>query len=114
MNIVVLQGKLSRTPEARQLRESVLMACEVTTRDGDGTATTAPVVWFDPPASAWKLEAQDEVTIVGAVRRRFFQRDGRTQSRTEVVASTVVPTRRKALADRVLERAVTRLEDLRE
>ena len=111
MNIVVLQGKLSRAPEERQLRESVLATYEVTTRDDDGTAATAPVVWFDPPATAWQLDADDEVTIVGEVRRRFFRSNGRTESRTEVVASTVLPTRRKAQVSRALENAMAQLSD---
>ena len=110
MNIVVLQGKLSRAPEERQLRESVLATYEVTTRSDDGAATTAPVVWFDPPATAWQLDANDDVTIVGEVRRRFFRSNGRTESRTEVVASTVLPTRRKAQVSRALENAMAQID----
>jgi single-strand DNA-binding protein len=110
MNIVVLQGKLSRAPEERQLRDSVLATYEVTTRDQEGPAITAPVVWFDPPALAWKLDAGDDVTVVGEVRRRFFRSNGRTDSRTEVVASTVLPTRRKAQVARAIERAIAELD----
>jgi single-stranded DNA-binding protein len=106
MNIVVLQGTLSRTPDERQLRESVLATYEVTTRTDEGRAATAPVVWFDPPATAWKFDAGDEVTVVGEIRRRFFRSNGRTESRTEVVASAVVPTRRRAQVGRALERVV--------
>ena len=110
MNIVVLQGTLSRSPDERQLRESVLATYEVTTRDEGGHAVTAPVVWFDPPGSAWKLEAGDDVTVVGEVRRRFFRSNGRTESRTEVVASTVLPTRRKAQVSRALEHAMAQID----
>ena len=110
MNVVVLQGKLSRAPEARELRENVLLTYEVTTRDDDGKASTAPVVWFDPP-SAWQLEADDEVTVVGEVRRRFFRSNGRTESRTEVVATAVVPSRRRAQVSRAVEGALARLEE---
>jgi single-stranded DNA-binding protein len=110
MNIVVLQGKLSRAPEERQLRESVLATYEVTTRDEEGPAGTAPVVWFDPPDSAWSLEAGDDVTVVGEVRRRFFRSNGRTESRTEVVAANVLPTRRKAQVARVLDQVIAALE----
>jgi len=109
MNIVVLQGTLSRPPDERQLRESVLATYEVTTRDG-GRAVTAPVVWFDPPEAAWKLDAGDDVTVVGEVRRRFFRSNGRTESRTEVVASTVVPTRRRAQAQRAIDSAIGLIE----
>jgi hypothetical protein len=66
-------------------------------------------VWFDPPDTAWQLEAGDDVTVVGEVRRRFFRSNGRTDSRTEVVASTVVPSRRKAQAARAIERAIAEL-----
>jgi single-strand DNA-binding protein len=110
MNIVVLQGKLSRAPEDRQLRESVLATYEVTTRDQDGPAITAPVVWFDPPAAAWKLDAGDEVMVVGEVRRRFFRSNGRTESRTEVVARAVLPTRRKVQVAKAIENAIAELE----
>jgi single-stranded DNA-binding protein len=110
MNVVVLQGKLSRAPEERQLRESVLATYEVTTRAEEGPAVTAPVVWFDPPDAAWSLEAGDDVTVVGEVRRRFFRSNGRTESRTEVVADAVVPTRRKAQVNRAIERAIAELE----
>ena len=110
MNIVVLQGKLSRAPEERQLREHVLARYEVTTRNDEGPAVTAPVVWFDPPDTAWKLDAGDDVTVVGEVRRRFFRSNGRTESRTEIVANTVLPTRRKAQVARALERAIAALE----
>jgi len=109
MNIVVLQGTLSRPPDERQLRESVLATYEVTTRDG-GRAVTAPVVWFDPPEAAWKLDAGDDVTVVGEVRRRFFRSNGRTESRTEVVATAVVPSRRRAQVSRAVEGALARLE----
>src|SRR5690242_11858152 len=111
MNIVVLQGTLSRTPDERQVRESVLAMYEVTTRDVDGHATTAPVVWYDPPAAAWKLDAGDDVTVVGEVRRRFFRSNGRTESRTEVVASAIVPSRRRAQASRAVEGALALLEE---
>ena len=111
MNIVVLQGTLSRQPEERPLRESVLATYEVTTRDEEsGSAVTAPVVWFDPPAAAWKFDAGDAVTVVGEVRRRFFRSGGRTESRTEVVAHAVVPTRRTAQVRRALDNAIALLE----
>src|SRR5947209_1941556 len=110
MNIVVLQGKLSRAPEERPLRESVLAMYEVTTRAEEGPAVTAPVVWFDPPAAAWKFDSGDDVTVVGEVRRRFFRSNGRTESRTEVVARTVVPTRRTAQVRRALEDAMEQIE----
>ncbi len=110
MNIVVLQGTLSRAPESRSLQQGELATYEVTTRAEEAAAVTAPVVWFDPPPSAWKFDAGDEVTVVGEVRRRFFRSNGRTESRTEVVARTVLPTRRRAQVTRALESALVELE----
>jgi single-strand DNA-binding protein len=43
------------------------------------------------------------VVVTGRVRRRFFRAGGYTQSRTEVVADAVVPTRRRKRVDAVLE-----------
>jgi single-strand DNA-binding protein len=111
MNIVLLQGKLSRDPEERELQSGALITYEVTTRGEDGPAATAPVCWFDPPAAGRKLQAGDEVTVVGEVRRRFFRAGGATQSRTEVVAQEVVLSRRRAQVRRALERARELLDE---
>jgi single-strand DNA-binding protein len=66
---------------------------------------TVPVAWFDPPAKA-SFEAGAEVVVTGYVRRRFFRSGGATQSRTEVVADTVVPANSRARARKAVERAI--------
>ena len=48
-----------------------------------------------PRAGAATWAAGDEVLVTGRIRRRFFRAGGVTQSRTEVVATDVVPTRRE-------------------
>lgn len=106
MNVVVLQGKLSRAPEVRPTAHGEVVTYDVTTRDDEGPAATAPVVWFDPPTLAYTLGEGDAVTVVGQVRRRFFRANGATQSRTEVVADTVVPTRRRSQVSTVLGRVL--------
>lgn len=94
MNVVVIEGTLSRDPEPRILASgSTLLACEVTVRDPDQPTETVPVAWFDPPASAASLREGTNVTVTGRVRRRFFRAGGSTASRTEVVATTVVTSR---------------------
>jgi single-stranded DNA-binding protein len=110
MNIVVLQGKLSRPPEARELPSGPLVVYDVTTRDDDGHALTAPVAWFGAPANAIDMIEGDEVMVVGTVRRRFFQVGGSTQSRTEVVADLVAPKRRKAKIRAAIERVRNALD----
>jgi single-strand DNA-binding protein len=103
MNVVVLQGVLSRPAEWRELPSGdTLVAYEVTTRDAEGRARTVPVAWPSGPARAL-LDQGTEVVVTGMVQRRYFRAGGSTQSRTEVVASAVV-----AATDR---RRVRRLVD---
>jgi single-strand DNA-binding protein len=110
MNVVVLQGKLSRGPEERVLPSGAwLVAYEVTTRLDDGTASTAPVSWPSAPDGAALLDAGEEVVVVGHVRRRYFRAGGATQSRTEVVADTVLPVRQRSKVAKAIARAVADL-----
>jgi single-strand DNA-binding protein len=50
--------------------------------------------------------AGDEVVVIGRVRKRFFRVGGATQSRTEVVATRVVPARRRAQVAKALGHAI--------
>ena len=86
------------------------MALEVSIRRDGERAETAPVVWPDAPASAAALDVEQEVLVVGRVRRRFFRAGGSTQSRTEVVADLVVPTSQGRRARAALAKALARLE----
>lgn len=107
MNVVILQGTLSRPPEPRDLPSGDhLVAYEVTTRPAGGPALTVPVAWFSAPASAAALEAGAEVVVTGSVRRRFFRSGGATASRTEVVAAAVVPARQRRRAERAVAAAL--------
>lgn len=109
MNVVILQGTLSRPAALHELPSgSTLLALELTVRSSDGT-DTVPVSWFDPPATAAaSLDTGAEVVVTGRVRRRFFRAGGATQSRTEVVADAVVPARRAAKAAAAVARAIER------
>lgn len=91
MNVVVLQGVLSRAPEERTLPSGDrLVAYEVTVRIEGQPTDSVPVSWLDPPARASALEAGAAVVVTGRVRRRFFRTPSGTASRTEVVADAVV------------------------
>jgi hypothetical protein len=57
------------------------------------------------------LGVDEQVVVVGRVRRRFFRTTAGTQSRTEIVADTVVPTRHAKRAHAALDRAFTQLEE---
>ena len=107
MNVVVLRGKLSRVPDERVLESGVrLVRYEVTIRGEDGPAETTPVSWIGAPASAATIPAEEEVVVVGRVRRRWFRRGPVTESRVEVAARAVVPARQRKKADAVIGEAV--------
>ena len=108
MNIVVIQGTLSRTPEPKELESgSTLVLLDVSTPTWSGVASV-PVAWFDP-SSAFELEQGDEVVVLGDVRRRFFRAGGVTQSRTEVVARRVCRATNKRGVTALLRDAATEL-----
>jgi single-strand DNA-binding protein len=110
-NVVVLQGRLTRPAELRSLPSGdQLVALEISmSREGERTET-APVVWPDAPAAAVPLDVDEEVVVVGRVRRRFFRSGGVTQSRTEVVADMVVPAAQARRVRAAVAKAVRRLE----
>ena len=111
MNISVVRGRLTRPPEPRDLPSGDhLVAYEVTVEHPGARAESVPVVWHDPPAAALALDAGDAVLVVGRVRRRFFKAGGATQSRTEVVADTVLPVSQAKRCRAALDKALTRVE----
>ena len=112
MNVVVIQGRLSRPAEERVLPSGDrLVQLELTIARVAEKAESAPVVWFDAPASAGELDVDEEVVVVGRVRRRFFRTPGGTQSRTEVVADQVVLRRHAKKAAAAIDRALRLIED---
>jgi single-strand DNA-binding protein len=113
MNLVTVLGRLARPAEERILPSGDrLVAYEVTVPRPAGRAETVPVVWFDAPARALELAVDEEVVVIGRVRRRFFRAGDTTQSRTEVVAETVVPARHAKRVRVALDRVRTQLEEL--
>jgi single-strand DNA-binding protein len=111
MNVVVLRGVLSSAPVIRELPSgSIVHTLELTTRDEEGRSASVPVAWFDPPGAP-TLDTGAEVVVTGSVRRRFFRAGGTTQSRTEVVASAVVPASRRRQVERAVARVAARVSD---
>jgi single-strand DNA-binding protein len=108
MNIVLLHGVLTREPELRELPSGDHVASfDVTVRDDGYETEVVPVAWPGAPlATVDKLEAGADLIVAGRVRRRFFRAGGATQSRTEVIASAVVPTRQAKAVQRALEAAL--------
>jgi len=109
MNVVILRGTLSSDPVSRDLASgSVLVSLELTTTV-DEASVSVPVAWFDP-AKEVTFAAGDALVVTGTVRRRFFRSEGRTQSRTEVVATDVVAASRLRQVSTAVARAISRLE----
>jgi single-strand DNA-binding protein len=106
-NLSVLVGALSRDPEIRALPSGdEVLSLELTVRPTGGPAESVPLTWLAPPAHATRWSTGEELLVLGRVRRRFFRAGGATQSRTEVVVSAAVPTRRPAAAGKVLRAAL--------
>jgi single-strand DNA-binding protein len=106
MNVVVLRGRLSRPAEQRELPSGeTLVQLEITILRPGEKAETAPVVWHNAPPSATTLDVDQEVVVLGRVRRRFFRAGGSTQSRTEVVAEQVVVARQAKKVSGLFDRA---------
>ena len=106
MNVAVLKGRLSRPAAERVLPSGDrIVNLEVSVREDGRPTDTVPVAWFDAPPTAAGLDIDTEVVVVGRVRRRFFRAGGTTQSRTEVVADTVVPATQAKRVEAALRRA---------
>ena len=82
------------------------MSLELTTTV-DEASVSVPVAWFDP-AKEVTFAAGDALVVTGTVRRRFFRSAGVTQSRTEVVATEVVPAGRLRQVTSAVARAMAR------
>ena len=111
MNVVVLRGRLTRPAALRSLPSGdQLLALEMSVHREGQRAETVPVVWPDAPAAASALDVDQEVVVLGRVRRRFFRAGGSTQSRTEVVADLAVPASSKRKVKAAVGKAIARLE----
>jgi single-strand DNA-binding protein len=112
VNVVLLRGRLSRPAELRVLPSGDrLVAMEVSVNRQGQKTEGVPVVWHEAPAAAETLDVDQAVVVLGRVRRRFFRAGGYTQSRTEVVAEGVVPTRQAKRARALVGKAVACLEE---
>ncbi|MGE5210509.1 MAG: hypothetical protein ACM3MM_04550 [Acidobacteriota bacterium] len=113
-NLAVVRGTVSNEPQRRELPSGgTTVQFDVTTRliaDGRTVSVAVPIAWNDPPAAViGAIAAGVEVVVVGTVRRRFFRVGGVTQSRTEVVAESVLPARRRKQVAAELRRVADRL-----
>ncbi len=109
-NLAVIRGAVPHEPHVRELAGGGVVAqFDVNTRI-DRVNVSVPIAWNDPsPAQLGVLVAGVDVVVVGTVRRRFFRVGGATQSRTEVVADSVIPARRAKRVDAALRDVADRL-----
>jgi len=113
-NVAILRGAVRGEPMTRVLPGGgVVVQFDVLTafgNDGAVSNTSVPVAWTDPPATLLATVVDGiDVVVVGRVQRRFFRVGGATQSRTEVVAESVIPARRRKQVDAALGAIVDRL-----
>jgi single-strand DNA-binding protein len=66
-----------------------------------------PVAVFE---ATTEFRADDQIVVLGYVRRRFFRAGGVTQSRTEVVATKIVKASRGRDVTRLVAVAIRQLE----
>ncbi len=113
-NVALLRGVVRGEPVTRVLPSGgVVVQFDVSTavRARRSSATTSvPVAWADPSTASMACVVDGtELVVVGTVQRRFFRVGGATQSRTEVVADTVIPVRRRKQVEAALDAVLDRL-----
>lgn len=105
-NLSIVLGALRQAPVVRTGADGEeVLSFDLAVRAPDHPLESVPVVWPGAPSGAATWPSELEVLVIGRVRRRFFRAGGSTQSRTEVLATCVVPTRRRVAARRALEQA---------
>jgi single-stranded DNA-binding protein len=109
-NACLIGGSVARGPELRALPGgSSALQLDIRVERPGGPPESAPVTWLDPPPVALRWVEGEAVLVTGRVRRRFFPSGGATQSRTEVVAESIVPLCQRARAARAVDALRARL-----
>ncbi len=116
VNVSVLRGPISGAPEIRALKSGRRIATlAVRTPAGDGRSTSVPVTLWDPPAWVETLASDDDVLVVGRVRRRFFRTTTGSGARTDVEADVLARARdrrRLTASLRRIDRELDRLDEI--
>ena len=105
-NVSVLVGRLAGGATRRELADG-RQRLGTTVTGGEGASRWSVPVVVEGDDRALEvlagLEEGTQVVVVGHVRQRFFRAGGATASRTEVVAANVVPLRRRAQPQRLVD-----------
>ncbi len=106
INVALVRGRLSSPPEVRVLESGrTLAVLQVTARPEGAPAVSVPVAAWDPPAWVECLEAEDEVLVVGTVRRRFYRTASGSASKVEIEADALARGGDRRRVSAVLRRA---------
>ena len=116
-NVAAIRGAVRADPILRELPGGGAVAqfdvVTATMSNGRELTVSVPVAWHDPTdAQLGIVTSGADVVVIGTVRRRFFRVGAATQSRTEVVADVVVPTRQRKRVATALCDAADRVLDL--
>lgn len=106
LNACVLAGRLVGEVTLRELGDE-RHRLGLTLSAGSGAQRWAAPVVVEGVAAALQplteLAEGTELVVTGHVRQRFYRSGGATVARTEVVATHVVPARRRKQAERAIE-----------
>ena len=108
-NLALVIGTATADSSDRELPDgTVVRSFDVVAPGLDGSRSTVPVAWHEPPTNRAPVRSGARIAVLGHVRRRFFRVGGATNSRTEVVASLVAPdtSTGRARVRRALERSL--------
>ncbi len=106
VNVALVRGRLSSPPEVRVLESGrTLAVMQVTARPEGERAVSVPVTAWDPPAWVEDLDADDEVVVVGQVRRRFYRAASGSASKVEIEAAMLAKGGDRRRVSAVLRRA---------
>ncbi len=109
-NMVVIEGVLKSEPTLREIGDGLQAREFVVSTRVDGRIVNVPVACAASLGAS--LGLGDRAFILGMVRTRFFASGGRTQSRTEVVASHVAGSRSKAVRTKALAEVASHLKTM--
>ena len=104
MNVAIIAGQVLSKPNERRLESGDYATAFDVVTEGEEGRLTVPVNWITTVRAL--VSEGDEILVVGKVRRRFFQAAGHVQSRTELLAETVVALRRRVAVRKAIEAAI--------
>ena len=111
LNLAVVKGVIARVPHERVGADGIVhLSFDLRVRlVPDGPSELVPVAWPERTVASCGLREGSAVVVLGRIRQRFFRMGGATQSRTEIVAETVIGIRQQAAILKAMAQAADRL-----